>query len=73
MTDHFLRYPDLRARGIVNNRPALKNLIDKAEFPSGRMLGPNSRAWTEAEVDEWLAARPTARKPAPRRRSPEVA
>jgi hypothetical protein len=34
-------------------------------FPPGRMIGPNSRAWTEAEVDAWIKSRPTA-GPAPR-------
>ncbi len=67
--DKYLRFSDLRGRGIVNNRPALKLLIDKSKFPPGRLLGPNTRAWTETEVEEWLTARPTARKPAPRRRA----
>jgi hypothetical protein len=58
----YLRYADLKARGIVNNRANLGNWIKKYGFPPGQMIGPNTRAWTEAEVEVWLAARPTAKK-----------
>jgi predicted DNA-binding transcriptional regulator AlpA len=59
----YLRFPDLAARGIVNSRMTLKRLIDGQGFPPGVLLTPNARAWTEAEVNEWLASRPVARKP----------
>jgi len=58
----YLRYADLKARGIVNNRANLGNWIKKYAFPCGQMIGPNTRVWTEAEVEAWLAARPTAKK-----------
>ena len=61
----LLRFRDLRERGIINNWPALRYRIDRDGFPPGRMIGPNSRAWTEAEVDAWIKSRPTA-GPAPR-------
>jgi len=32
-------------------------------FPPGRLLGPNTRAWTEPEVAEWIDIRPTERRP----------
>jgi hypothetical protein len=51
---HHLRYADLKVRGIVNNRVTLKNWIEKLGFPPGRMIGPNTRTWTEAEVTDWL-------------------
>jgi predicted DNA-binding transcriptional regulator AlpA len=60
----YIRYPDLVARGIVRSRMTLKRMIDDQSFPPGVLLTPNCRAWTEEEVDEWLANRPTARKPA---------
>jgi predicted DNA-binding transcriptional regulator AlpA len=60
----YLRFPDLQARGVVNSRMTLKRLIDNQGFPPGVLLTPNARAWTEAEVNEWLASRPVARKPA---------
>ncbi len=62
----LLRYVDLVARGIVHSRMTLKRLIDAQGFPPGRLLTPNARAWTEEEVDAWIANRPIARKTAAR-------
>ena len=56
----LLRYHDLVDRGIVNNRMTLSRWIDGQGFPPGFMLGPNSRAWPEDEVEAWLAARKAA-------------
>jgi hypothetical protein len=58
----YLRYDDLRKRGIVNNRVTLSNWIRERDFPAGFLLGPNTRAWTEDSVEDWLASRPTASK-----------
>jgi predicted DNA-binding transcriptional regulator AlpA len=63
----YLRFRDLVARGVVRNWVTLNNRINKFGFPPGRLIGPNARAWTEAEVEAWIAARPVARKPAPSR------
>ncbi len=57
-----LRFSDLRERGIVRNRVTLRNWQKKYGFPLGQLIGPNSRAWTEAEVEKWLADRPTEPK-----------
>jgi predicted DNA-binding transcriptional regulator AlpA len=61
----LLRYADLLALGIVNNRATLANWIRDRGFPRGSLIGPNSRAWSAAEVREWLDSRPTAPKPTP--------
>jgi predicted DNA-binding transcriptional regulator AlpA len=61
----FLRFPDLKARGTVSNRTQLANLQNKYGFPKGRLLGPNTRAWTEAEVAAWEDSRPTQPKVCP--------
>jgi hypothetical protein len=61
----FLRFSDLKARNLFNNWPTLNERIKRDGFPPGRLIGPNMRAWTEEEVADWLATRPTARK-APR-------
>jgi Prophage CP4-57 regulatory protein (AlpA) len=62
----FLRFADLKERGIIASWPMLRRRIDRDGFPEGRLLGPNSRAWSEAEIERWLAGRPTARKAGPR-------
>ena len=61
----LLRFRDLQERGIIPNWPTLRARISRDGFPPGRMIGPNSRAWTETEVDTWIKSRPTA-GPAPR-------
>ena len=53
----LLRFSDLKARKIVGNWPTLKRWIEREGFPLGVKLGPNTRAWTESEVDEWIAGR----------------
>jgi hypothetical protein len=69
----YLRFADLKAAGIVNNWPSLKNRIEKFGFPPGRLIGPNSRVWSEPEIADYIASRPTDRKPAPRRRKSPIA
>jgi predicted DNA-binding transcriptional regulator AlpA len=66
----WIRYPDLVAKGIVNSRMTLKRLIDLQGFPAGVLITPNARAWDEASVDAWIAARPAARKPSTHKPDP---
>jgi predicted DNA-binding transcriptional regulator AlpA len=61
MTRVLLRFPDLKARRIVNNWPTLIRWIKEQGFPAGIMLGPNTRAWFEQEVDDWLERRRAGR------------
>jgi hypothetical protein len=63
MLPTFIRFQDLKARGIVASWPQLLNLQRKAGFPSGRMLSAQVRAWTEEEIAEWLNSRPTEKTP----------
>jgi hypothetical protein len=58
----LIRFKHLKERGIVENWPQLKRLVENCRFPHGRYLGPNSRVWFEDEIDEWLDARPTNRE-----------
>ena len=60
----LLRYDDLVARGIVRNRVTLSNWIKKEGFPAGQMIGPNTRAYPEDQVEAWLASRPKEREAA---------
>ena len=64
MISRQLRFRDLKALGVVANRVTLKNLIDNCGFPPGRLIGPNTRTWSEPEVAAYMEARPTAPKPA---------
>ena len=60
-----LRYDDLKALGVVNNRETLQNWIRNRGFPRGQLTGPNSRTWDEGEVTSWLESRPTKAKRVP--------
>lgn len=57
MLPTLLKFKDLKAAGIVNNWTTLVRWIDNGDFPPGLKLGPNSRAWTDTSVEEWLASR----------------
>ena len=54
----YLRFSDLKARGIVRSWPQLGRLMRDQAFTRGTMLGANTRAWTEQEITSWLSARP---------------
>ena len=60
-SDRLLRFSDLKARNIVHNWTTIHRWIAKGLFPSGRYLGERTRVWTEAEIEEWLASRPTSK------------
>jgi predicted DNA-binding transcriptional regulator AlpA len=57
MIPTFLRFPDLKAKGIVTNWTTLLRWIERGEFPAGVLLGPNTRAWSEQVIAEWLERR----------------
>ena len=65
-----LRYRDLAALGVVNNRVTLANWIRDRGFPPGQLTGPNSRTWGEDEVEAWLDARPVEPKAVPPAKRP---
>jgi predicted DNA-binding transcriptional regulator AlpA len=64
MTIKLLRFRDLLERGIVKSWAQLRHLQERG-FPVGRMISPNCRCWTEAEIDSWHQTCPIA-GPAPR-------
>lgn len=68
MTNKFLRFHDLRERGVVRNRVTLGHWIERESFPPGILIGPNSRVWPEEQIDQWIASRLTASKPGLRKR-----
>jgi hypothetical protein len=56
----YVRFADLNAAGIVDNRTQLKRIVEVEGFPPGVMLSPNTRAWLVSDVRAWLATRPAA-------------
>jgi hypothetical protein len=58
----YLRFTDLKQRGICNNWQTLRRWVRDQKFPPGIMLGGNTRAWREDEIEAWLASRPVARR-----------
>jgi hypothetical protein len=60
MADVYLRFKDLKARGIVGNWTTLQRRIERDGFPPGIWLGANTRVWAESEIEAWLASRPKA-------------
>ena len=50
----MVRFADLKAAGIVDNRVTLNRWIDAHGFPTPTDLGPNSIAWFEDEILEWV-------------------
>ena len=62
MATLYLRYADLVERQIVNNRTTLQRWIRDYGFPSGVLLGPNSRAWPANQVETWLEERASERE-----------
>ena len=55
----LLRFKDLQRLGVTASWAGLRNLQEHQNFPLGKLLGPATRVWTAAEVNAWLAARPT--------------
>jgi predicted DNA-binding transcriptional regulator AlpA len=53
----YLRFRDLVARGVVNNRMTLRRWIAAGTFPAPVSLGPNTKAWLVDEVEAAEAAR----------------
>jgi hypothetical protein len=54
----FLRQKNLTERGISGSHQQTRHLQIHHGFPLGRLLGPNTRVWTEDEIIAWLDSRP---------------
>jgi prophage regulatory protein len=53
-TNRMLRFADLKARRIVSNRMTLRRWVAEGRFPAPVALGPNTLAWRESEVAEFV-------------------
>ena len=59
MLEELLRFKDLQRLGVVNSWPQLRYMQQNYNFPSGLLLGVNSRAWRASDIKQWLDACPT--------------
>ena len=64
---NYLRFADLKARGVVRNWTTLARLVREQGFPAGTRVGAQTRAWEEAEVEAWLESRRIASPAGPHR------
>jgi hypothetical protein len=53
------RFADLKAKGYVDSREQLKNLIENYGFPAGKLISPNIRVWDDESIRLWFESRPT--------------
>jgi predicted DNA-binding transcriptional regulator AlpA len=53
----LLRFSDLKRLNIVRNYTTLDRWLKAGNFPPPIRLGPNSIAWTEQSIVEWLASK----------------
>ena len=56
MTDTFLRLPKVKQRTGFG-RSQIYLLIKQGKFPKQIHIGPNSVAWLDSEVSEWMKER----------------
>ena len=56
MTDTFLRLPAVTKRTGFG-RSHISSLIKQGEFPKQINLGPQSVAWIESEISDWMEQR----------------
>lgn len=54
MSHRFLRYRDLRARGIPWSRMHVDRLEKAGRFPRRVQLGESTVVWVEAEIDAFV-------------------
>jgi hypothetical protein len=65
----FVTFDDLRAHyGIPFNRPTLRKMMDRGEFPPAIMIGERSWAWHLQTILDFIRGRPV-RVPEPTKAS----
>lgn len=62
MSVRFLRYSDLKPRGVPWSQMHLSRLEKERKFPKRVQLGPGTTVWVEAEIEAFLADKLAARE-----------
>jgi prophage regulatory protein len=57
MTENFIRYSQLRAKGIPWCRTHITRLENLGQFPRSIRLGEATVVWIEAEIDAFMATK----------------
>lgn len=57
-----LRFGDLKAKGLFNNRVTCFRWVKAGLFPAPISLGPNTIGWLSEEVEHWLEERAAQRQ-----------
>lgn len=52
--ERLIRLPEVKSR-VGLGRSTIYRLMDMGIFPRARKLGPRAIAWSEAEIDGWIA------------------
>lgn len=68
----FLRFADLKAAGICDDRATLRRWQQEQAFPLAYVMSANSIAWSASEIRDWLSKRPRGKAPQPQRRARET-
>ena len=57
-TERLIRLPEVKQR-VGLGRSTIYRLMDLGRFPKARKLGLRAIAWSEAEIDGWIASKLT--------------
>lgn len=57
MNDRFLSLPEVQHIAGNKSRVTIWRWVRDGIFPKPRQIGPNSIAWLESELDEWVESR----------------
>ena len=58
--DNLLRFEELKAK-LRLSRSTIWRMERNGTFPARRQISARAVAWSEVEVDQWLAQRPAVR------------
>ena len=55
-SERLIRLPEVKSR-VGLGRSTIYRLMDLGRFPKARKLGLRAIAWSEIEIDEWIAGK----------------
>ena len=57
MQDRYISLPEVRRIAGDKSRTTLWRWVRDGLFPKPRKIGPNSAAWLESELNDWIESR----------------